>query len=102
MKFDAVIFLISEVDTQDDLGNAKSEKTRRKVYANRFSVSRAEFSATGQQGLKPDFSFQINTVDYKDESEAEYLGQLFDVYRVQINGDKTTLYLTRRVANGRS
>lgn len=100
MKFDAVIFLINEVDGQDELGNSKPVKTRRKAYANRFSVGRAEFATAGEQGLKPEFSFQVNTVDYDDEREAEYLGQSLDVYRVQTNGDRTTLYLTRRISNG--
>lgn len=101
MKFDAVIFLIKNEDEQDDLGNSKPHKTRRKVYANRYSVSRAEFSSAGEQGLKPEFAFQINTADYQDEQSAEYISQTLDVYRVQSNGDRTTVYLTRRVANGR-
>lgn len=102
MKWDKPLYLITETDGQDDIGNFKPIKTKRKVYANPFTVGRAEFSAAAQKGLKPEYSFQVNTLDYNDEREAEYLGQSLDVYRVQTNGDRTTLYLTRRVSNGRN
>lgn len=100
MKYDAVLYLITEADGQDDVGNYKPVKTKRKVYANPFTVGRAEFSAAAQKGLKPEYSFQVNTIDYAGEEKAEYLGQEYDVYRTQQSGDKTTLYLTKRVANG--
>lgn len=100
MKFDAVIYLITETDGQDEIGNYVPVLTKRKAYANKFSVSRAEFSAAGERGLKPDLSFQINTVDYASEELVEYLNQEYDVYRTQEKGDRTTLYLTRRVSNG--
>lgn len=102
MKWDKPLYLITETDGQDDIGNFKPIKTKRKVYANPFTVGRAEFSAAAQKGLKPEYSFQVNTLDYNDEREAEYLGQSLDIYRVQTNGDRTTLYLTRRVSNGRN
>ncbi|WP_439818375.1 hypothetical protein [Weissella paramesenteroides] len=100
MKYDAVLYLITEIDGQDDIGNYQPIKTRRKVYANPFTVGRAEYSAAAQKGLKPECSFQINTIDYAGEEKVAYLDNEFDVYRTQTSGDKTTLYLMRRVANG--
>lgn len=102
MKWDKPLYLIAETDGQDDIGNYKPIKMKRKVYANPFTVGRAEFSAAAQKGLKPEYSFQVNTIDYVGEEKAEYLGQEYDVYRTQQSGDKTTVYLTKRVANGRN
>ena len=99
MKWDKPLYLITETDGQDDVGNYKPIKTKRKVYANPFTVGRAEFSAAAQKGLKPEYSFQVNTIDYAGEEKAEYLGQEYDIYRMQQSGDKTTVYLTKRAAN---
>lgn len=100
MKWDKPLYFITETDGQDDIGNYKPVKTKRKVYANPFTVGRAEFSAAAQQGSKPEYSFQVNTIDYVGEEKAEYLGQEYDIYRTQQSGDKTTVYLTKRAANG--
>ncbi|WP_273715053.1 hypothetical protein [Leuconostoc mesenteroides] len=102
MKWDKPLYLITETDGQDDVGNYKPIKTKRKVYANPFTVGRAEFSAAAQKGLKPEYSFQVNTIDYAGEEKAGYLGQEYDIYRTQQSGDKTTVYLTKRASNGRN
>lgn len=102
MKFDAVIFLIKQEEGQDELGNSKPAKTRRKVYANPFSIGRSEFYNASQQGLKPELAFQINTAEYKGEQKVEFQGQQYDVYRDNSVGDRTTIYLKARIANGRN
>jgi hypothetical protein len=99
MRFDAVIFLVKEVYSQDDIGNSKTSQEKRKAFANRFAISRSEFTAAGEQGLRPDFAFQINTVDYAGEEKAIYLGNTYTIYRVQESGDRTTLYLTSKVSD---
>ena len=101
MRFNAVIHLIKVEVVQDDLLNEiKHEGAPRKVYANRFSVSRAEFDSAGNQGIKPDMAYQINSVDYNGELKALVDNVRYDVSRTTESGDRTTLYLTRRLANG--
>lgn len=103
MRFNSVIRLFKVEVVQDELLNSiKRESQPRKVYANKFSVSRAEFDSAGNQGIKPDLAYQLNSIDYQGELKALVDDVKYDVYRTSENGDKTTIYLTRRLSNGKN
>lgn len=101
MRFNAVIYLTHVEIIEDGLGQqTKVLGTQRKVYANTFSISRAEFSAAGEVGLRGALAFQLNTLDYQDEEVVFYQQERFHVYRTNQAGDKVTLYLEKAVGDG--
>lgn len=101
MRYNAVIYLCKLVIMKDDIGQqVKRLSEKRKVYANEFSISRAEFAAAGEIGLRGSLAYQINSIDYSGE-EYVYVGnERYHVYRDNKAGDKTTLYLEKAVADG--
>lgn len=103
MKFDSVIYLVSTTPGQDRLLNTiLIESEPRKVYADLFSISQAEFAAAGQQGLRPDSAYQINMSEYSGEQIVKVDGQRLHVYRTAPRGDRITLYLTEDTSDGRA
>lgn len=103
MRFNAIIYLAGVDIVEDSLGQQiKVLGKKRKVYANEFSISRAEFSSAGERGMKPSIAYQINTVDYQFEETVFVNDEQFHVYRTNKVGDKLTLYLERAVGDGHS
>jgi SPP1 family predicted phage head-tail adaptor len=99
MRWDSVIYLVTATYTEDKLHQLIKTYDKRKVFANKFSISKNEFSAAGQLGLKPDVAYQILTREYAGEEFVEVTDLRYHVYRMQENGDKTVLYLQREVAD---
>lgn len=102
MRNNDIIYLLSTTYEEDDLMNQVPVDNRRKVYANKLALGANEFSAAGQNGLKPAKAFKIHAFEYSDESYIEYKKEKYHVYRIAENGDKTTLYCERSVADGRN
>lgn len=99
MRWDSVIYLLTATYGTDELQQVIKTYKGRKVFANKFSISKIEFSAAGQLGLKPDVAYQILTTEYAGEEFVEIDALRYHVYRSQENGDKTALYLQREVAD---
>lgn len=96
---DDVITLLTVLEwTVDGVGNQTAKVVEREVWARIESVTRAEFSAGGEQGLKPDIMAVICRFDYQGEEEAIYSGVRYDIYRTfaPSDSDRIELYLTRR------
>lgn len=102
MRNNDIIYLLSTTYEEDDLMNQVPVDNCRKVYANKLALGANEFSAAGQNGLKPAKAFKIHAFEYSDESYIEYKKEKYHVYRIAENGDKTTLYCERSVADGRN
>ncbi|WP_460017865.1 phage head closure protein [Lactovum odontotermitis] len=94
-----MIYLLTATYKQDNLQQVLKSYDKHKVFANKFSISKMEFSAAGQLGLKPDVAYQVLTSEYAGEEFVEIDGLRYHVYRSQENGDKTVLYLQREVAD---
>ena len=94
-----MITLIRYERTQDAKGVWRSgEASRREVFCNVQSVSRAEFFQGGQNGLKPEYVFTVFFGDYEGESIVEYGGTLYSVYRTyRARTDDLELYVQREV-----
>lgn len=99
-----VITLIGRSRQQDEYGVWRDNvDTRRDVFCQVNSVSRAEFFSAGQSGLKPEFMFTVFSGDYEGEQLAEFNGVIYSIYRTyHARNDTTELYVQRRegVANG--
>ncbi|APX73116.1 hypothetical protein M5C72_08475 [Companilactobacillus allii] len=101
MRTNDIIYLLHTGYTEDDLMNQIPFTERRKVYANKLALGANEFSAAGQNGLKPAKAFKIHAFEYSNESHIEYKKEKYHIYRIAENGDKTTLYCERSVGDGK-
>ena len=79
---DSVAYLISSTMVKDAIGQSVAgEEIRREIFIEVSSVSRAEFFAAGKTGLTPEFVFKTAAVNYSGESEIEYGGKRYAIYR---------------------
>lgn len=92
-----VLILIAESTTKDSIGQRVPTYTERSVFGERGSVTRAEWSAAGEQGLKPEYQVDVFAGDYQGEKivrmEVNGTEQTFAVYRTYRSGDTVELYL---------
>ena len=81
----------------DEYGVWKSRPTRRKVFAQVGSATRAEFFEGGRNGLNPEFVFTLFFGDYNNESELIYNDQQYAIYRTYHGRtDTIELYAERK------
>lgn len=104
MDRSTVITLIGRSRQQDEYGVWRDNvETRREVFAQVNSVSRAEFFSAGQTGMKPEYMFAVFFGDYDGEQLVEYNGVTYSIYRTyHARNDSMELYVERKegVANG--
>lgn len=95
---DCVIDLISMPRTQDADGVWRTgAETARTVFADVESASATEFHNGFRNGLNPKFVFTMFHYDYNNESEVEYEGSRYSVYRTFLRGtDRIELHAERR------
>ena len=81
-----------------------SGETKRTVFCNVKSVTRAEFFDAGRNGLNPQFVFTMFYADYQNEPMVEYNGETYAVYRTYLRRDDTLeVYVERKGGtNGKS
>lgn len=90
--------LVSETYTVDSFGQRIAVQTARKVYASVDSVTRAEWSAAGEQGIKPEYVLTMFEPDYAGEKIVQMMVggilETFGVYRTYRGKNETLeLYL---------
>lgn len=95
-------YLVSDTYTKDAIGQQVATRTRRMVYGRINSVSRAEWSAAGEAGIKPEYQLTMFGHDYQGEKTVEMdvngETQVFGVYRTyQTTSDDLELYLEWKV-----
>ena len=98
------IKLIAATREQDEYGVWRETLTKRTVFCNVQSVTRAEFFEGGRNGLNPSYVFTVFFADYCGESLAEYHGETYAIYRTYKRRDDTLeLYVERKGGtNGKS
>ena len=94
-----VITLLSYERTQDATGVWRDgEETRRDIFCQVDSVSRAEFFAAGQNGLRPEYRITVFFGDYQGETRLIFEGVTYSVYRTyHARTDELELYVQREV-----
>ncbi len=102
MKKSAVIKLIKNSGTKtDDWGNPIHTKEEWTVFAEKMSVGQAEFYRAANQGLKPNFVFEIYAEEFRNADLVIYDGAEYTIIRTyQRTLDKLELVCERKVANG--
>lgn len=95
------MIIFRPVERQRDAEGVYREQTstEREVFARVKSASRSEFFDGGQAGFKPEYQFTVFCDEYQGESECEYEGIIYSIYRTyQVPGtDDLELYVQRKV-----
>jgi len=93
-----VISLIQVTRTQDSQKQwIEDEMPGRDVFCSLRSVTRAEWAAVGQRGVKPSVVATVWADEYDGELTAVYGGQRYRVYRTfQPNPEEIELYLEKK------
>jgi len=95
MRYNKTIYLISTTITQDDWGNEIEERTERKVFVNENSIGSSEYYNAASQGLRPEAKFEIRSIEYDDEKEIKFDGDIYNIIRSQKMGARTILTCER-------
>ena len=85
---DAEITLITALDDYND--------QRRTIFAEREAITQHEYVAAGQKDIKPAHKFIVWAFEYEGETDIEYNGKSYTVYRTFEKGDKVELYAEER------
>lgn len=94
---DGVIKLIKKTITADDLGYPVATETVRETFCSLESVTRSEYFNAEKAGLAAAHVFTINAIEYDGETEVEYEGQRFWIYRTyRSDSDYLELYTEYR------
>ena len=93
-----LITLIGSTRAQNEYGVWVETPTRRDVFCQVDSVSRAEFFAAGQNGLRPEYQITVFFGDYQGETRLIFEGVTYSVYRTyHARTDELELYVQREV-----
>lgn len=93
-----VITLISETYTQDSIGQFVPAEKTREVYCDISSITRQEWMAAGEMGLKPELRVTMYGPDYEGEKIVELDGIRYGIYRTYRGRDESLeLYLEKKV-----
>lgn len=94
---DAICTLISKVMTTDEVGFPIATETEYETYCNVGSITRSEFFGAGKAGLTPEFVFTVNAIEYDGQTEVEYEGKRYTIYRTyRTDEDMMELYAEYR------
>lgn len=94
------ITLIGTAYTKDTLKQFVATPSRRTVLCTIGSITASEFFEAGRNGLRPQFRANVFAGDYQGETEAEYHGLAYSIYRTYCPKDDTVeLYLERKAGS---
>lgn len=82
MEYTEIIYLISKVKGEDDIGNiTSSSETSKKCYAKKQSIRTNEFYNAIEVGITPSVEFVIKRLNYNNEEEIEWNGDRYSIIR---------------------
>lgn len=82
MEYSEIIYLITEVKREDEIGNTiPSSYASKKCYAKKQSVRQNEFYSAVEVGLTPSVEFVIKRLNYNGEQEVEWNNTRYQVIR---------------------
>ena len=88
---DVLIILLAELNEE--------ETREREVFAERGSITQAEFNAAAQKELKPEYRFIIYAFEYDGEEKIRFEGEEYYIYRTyqKPGSDRMELYTSKRI-----
>lgn len=95
------IKLLTNTYTVDAIGQRIPTVTEKSVFAIVRSASQSEFFNAGENGLKPDKSFDVLMTEYDGQTDLIYSGDRYSVYRTYNNYEtgRVELYTEKRVGD---
>ena len=98
---DIVCYLITKQFEFDSIGNQKLMDIKTEVPIVEFQdVYQSEYYNARQQGLKPSLRLVISNLNYNDEEELEYKGQIYTIIRVDtVDYEYIALVCEKRVGD---
>ena len=100
---DDIAKLITEgIATYDSMGNPRYTRTETEVFVREDSVTRSEYYAAAQAGLKPEIVLILSDyMDYAGQTLIEYHGEEFTIIRAyrRRNTNELELILERKTEN---
>lgn len=105
MRNDVITLVKIEGYTNDKYGRQVMQEKKTEVFCDVQSIRQSEFTEAGKLGITPAFCFEIFAEEYEGQSEVEYAGARYKVYRTFRNRkfpDCLELYAAERtgVKNG--
>ena len=76
-----IIKLISITQSTNDMGDVIDVETTRDVFVNRKSIGQKEFYEAMKNGLKPEITFELRSMEYQDEEKLSHNGKAYKVIR---------------------
>lgn len=87
-----IIYLMSEQTQTDDMLIERTYMLQKQVFAEVSSISASEFHSSRQNGLMPEYKFNVFFGDYDGEKIIMYNNEYYNIYRTYRNGDIVELY----------
>ena len=82
MEYTEIIYLITKVKEEDDVGNiTSSSETSKKCYAKKQSIRSNEFYNAIEVGITPSIEFVIKKLNYSNEEEIEWNNDRYSIIR---------------------
>lgn len=82
MEYTEIIYLVSKVLEEDEIGNIKTSSfTLTKRYAKKQSVRTNEYYSAVETGLTPSVEFVMKRLDYDGQTELDYNNKRYMVIR---------------------
>ena len=100
MDRSVAFYLIEDTYSTDSIGQKVATQTRRQAYGRIGSITRAEWNAAGEHGIKPELTLTMFGPDYNGEKTVDLGGRFYGVYRTyQTLNDDLELYLEWKVGD---
>ena len=88
MHFSDVLVLVKETSSKNSLGDViKNPPSRRTVFGNEKSVRQSEYYQASAQGLKPEITFEIHSLEYAEEKLIEFNQKEYRILRSYKKGE---------------
>lgn len=101
MTYDNELILIGYTIDYDEIGQEIKKPVEKKILCAIKSVSRNEFYAAAQAGLKPEITFIIHAYEYNGEKEVEFEGEKYKVIRTYMKDfEEMELVCEKVIGNG--
>ena len=101
MTYDYELILIDYEIDYDEIGQEIKKPVEKKILCAIKSVSRNEFYAAAQAGLRPSITFVIHGYEYNGEKEVEFEGQKYKVIRTYMKDfEEMELVCEKVIGNG--
>lgn len=94
-----IIYLISTIETTDDIGQPIESEVPTKHYGYKNSVTSDEWFAANKQSINSKYRVSIHEYEYKGETVAKIDGVKYGIYRTFLNHQNgmIELYLEEKV-----